>query len=119
MPIRRAADREGAGSTKPKEAEAFPRGASLDKASGGRGRSRRMARPISVIVIGALLAGLFAGTAEASVGANGGDGMVGTDGAAGGTKEDPGRRGIVGAYGVRDSVAGGPEGDGGWTGPRS
>ena len=78
-----------------------------------------MARAISVIVIGALLASLFAGTAaaEAFVGANGDDGMVGTDDAAGATTEAPGRRGIVGAHGVRDLVAGGPEDDGGMDGP--
>ncbi len=78
-----------------------------------------MARSISVIVIGALLAGLFAGTAaaEALVGANGGDGMVGTGDAAGGTTEAVGRRGIVGAHGVRDLVAGTSEGGEGMDGP--
>ncbi len=72
-----------------------------------------MARAISVFAIGALLAGLFVGTAEALVDAKADEGMVATA-AAGDTVEVPGRHGTADARGGQDLVAGGPEDDGGW-----
>lgn len=74
-----------------------------------------MARAISVFAIGALLASLFVGTAEALVDANADEGMVATA-AAGDTIGAPGRHGTADARGGRDLMAGGPEDDGGMDG---
>ena len=60
-----------------------------------------MAGAMSAIVIGCLLAGLFAGTAaaEAFVGASTGDDIAIAAAPAGGTMEAPGERDTVGARG--------------------
>jgi len=68
-----------------------------------------------VFAIGALLAGLFVGTAEALVDANADEGMVATA-AAGDTIEALGRRDPADARGGPDLMAGGPEDDGGMDG---
>ncbi len=81
-----------------------------------------MVRAISVLAVGALLAGLLAGTAAAEtfVGANGDDNStVGTDAAAGDAMEALVGGDTVDARGGQDLVARGPEDDGGWTAPPS
>jgi hypothetical protein len=78
-----------------------------------------MVRAISVLAVGALLAGLLAGTAAAEtfVGANGDDNSTaGTDAAAGDAMEALVGGDTVDARGGQDLVARGPEDDGGMDG---